>query len=248
MKRIRTIVAPALIALLTVPALSLAQRPAVDLDAEDRPAEEKARDAFSKPLEMLEWIGVEPGDVVVDFHAGSGYNTRVLSEWVGSEGVVFTEMSGRRAEALLERLESGDLADDENVVYVDALSKLPTDSLDLFLTVRNYHDIDPGEISSFLAEVDRVLAPEGLFVIVDTRAAEGRDEEAHRIADEVIVSEVTAAGFELVESSELLANPEDDHEGADWENREALDQSLLKFRAPAGGHEDDGEDHGDHGA
>lgn len=239
MKRIRTTLVPALIALLTVPASGWGQRSAVDLDAPDRPSEEKARDAFSKPLEMLAWIGVEPGDVALDYHSGSGYNTRILAEWVGPDGVVFTEMSGRRAEALLERLESGDLADAGNVVYVDALSKIPTDTLDLFLTVRNYHDLDPEQVSGFLAEVDRVLAPGGAFVVVDARAAEGRDAEGHRIADEVIVSEVTAAGFELVDSSELLANPDDDHQGAQWESREGLDQSLLKFRASAD--ESDGE-------
>lgn len=220
-----------LVALLALPVAGMAQRPAVELDAPDRPAEEKARDEFSRPLEMLEWVGLEPGAAVVDFHAGSGYNTWILSRWVGPEGVVFTEMSGRRAEALLDRLESGDLADAGNVVYVDAISKLPTDSLDLFLTVRNYHDLAPGQIPAFLAEVDRALVPGGLFVVVDARATEGRDEEGHRIADDVIVSEVTAAGFELVESSEMLANPDDDHEGADWETRDRVDQSLLKFRA-----------------
>ncbi len=223
-----------MIALLSLPVVGLAQRAAVDLDAPDRPAEEKARDEFSKPLEMLEWIGLEPGAAVVDFHAGSGYNTWILSQWVGSDGVVFTEMSGRRAEALLERLESGDLADAGNVIHVDAISKLPTDSLDLFLTVRNYHDLSPDEIPAFLAEVDRVLVPGGLFVVVDARAPEGRDEEGHRIADEVIVSEVTGAGFELVDSSEMLTSAGDDLEGADWETREQVDQSLLKFRAPAG--------------
>lgn len=223
-----------MIALLSLPVVGLAQREAVDLDAPDRPAEEKVRDEFSRPLEMLEWIGLEPGAVALDYHAGSGYNTWILSRWVGSEGVVFTEMSGRRAEALLERLESGDLADAGNVVYVDAISKLPSDTLDLFLTVRNYHDVDPDQIPAFLAEVERVLAPGGLFVVIDARAPEGRDEEGHRIADEVIVSEVTGAGFELIDSSEMLATSADDLEGADWETREQVDQSLLKFRAPAG--------------
>ena len=234
MKRIVPVAAIVLAFVFLLPVGVLAQRPAVDLDAPDRPAEEKARDEFSKPLEMLEWIGVEPGSVVVDFHAGSGYTTWILSEWVGPDGVVFTEMSGRRAAPLLERLETGDLAEQQNIVYVDALSKLPTDSLDLFLTVRNYHDVAPERIPMFLDEVERALAPGGLFVVVDARAPEGRDEEGHRIADEVIVSEVTAAGFDLVESSELLANPEDDHEGADWETRDQVDQSLLKFRAPTG--------------
>ncbi|MDX1622764.1 MAG: hypothetical protein R3199_02140 [Gemmatimonadota bacterium] len=223
----------ALVALSAAP--GVAQQARVDLDDPERPEEDRLRDEFSKPLAMLEWAGLEEGDVALDFHAGAGYNTWVLSEWVGPEGVVFTEMSGRRAEALKERLATGDLADAGNVVYVDALAKVPDDTLDLFLTVRNYHDIPVDRIPEFLAGVERTLRPGGLFVVVDARTDEGRDVDAHRIADEVIVEEVTAAGFELLGSSELLANPEDDHAGPRWERREQVDQSLLKFRVPAEG-------------
>lgn len=233
MRRTHRTILVALLAL-AVPAAARAQAPDVDLDAPDRPAEEKARDAYSKPLQMMAWIGIEPGDVAVDFHAGSGYNTWVLSKWLGPEGKVYSEGAGRRGEALEERLESGDLADATNVVHVESTSEVPTDAADLFLTVRNYHDLDLGSIPAFLDEVRRVLVPGGLFVVADARALEGRPEDAHRIADAVIVEEVTGAGFELVESSEMLANPDDDHQGPHWESREALDQSLIKFRAPMG--------------
>ena len=211
-----------------------AQNAAVDLDDPARAADDRARDAFSKPVEIFQWVGVEPGDVVVDFHAGSGYNTWILSKWVGPDGVVFAESPEQYAEDLKVRMESGDLAGAGNVVFVDQVSDLPTDSLDLFFTSRNYHDIPPEGIQEFLADVNRALVPGGTFVVIDARAAEGRDTEAHRIADQVVIDEVTAAGFELVDQSEMLANPEDDHVGPKWDQREQLDQSLLKFQAPAG--------------
>ena len=210
------------------------QNAAVDLADPARAAEDRARDAFSKPIEVFEWVGVESGDVVVDFHAGGGYNTWILSKWVGPEGVVFAESPEQYAEDLKVRLESGDLAGAGNVVFVDQVSALPTDSLDLFFTSRNYHDVPAEEIPALLAEVDRALVPGGTLVVIDARASEGRDTEAHRIADQVVIEEVTAAGFELVDQSEMLANPEDDHVGPKWDQREQLDQSLLKFRAPAG--------------
>ncbi|HET6341781.1 MAG TPA: hypothetical protein VFG78_06305, partial [Gemmatimonadota bacterium] len=147
---------------------------------------------------------------------------------------VFAESPERYAEDLKIRLESGDLANAGNVIFVDQVSALPTDSLDLFFTSRNYHDVPAEGIPEFLAEVDRALVPGGTFIVIDARAAEGRDTEAHRIADQVVIDEATAAGFELVEQSEMLANPEDDHVGPKWDQREQLDQSLLKFRAPAG--------------
>ncbi|MGH7551218.1 MAG: methyltransferase domain-containing protein [Gemmatimonadota bacterium] len=204
----------------------------VDLNDPARSAEDQARDPYSKPIEVFQWIGLEAGDVVVDFHAGSGYNTWIMSKWVGPEGVVFTEMPEGMSEDIKTRLESGDLAGAGNVIYVENVEALPTDSLDLFFTSRNYHDVDVEAIPDFLTEVRRALAPDGLFVVIDARAAEGRDTEAHRIADQVVIDEVTAAGFELVDQSELLANPDDDHVGPKWDQREQLDQSLIKFRAP----------------
>jgi predicted methyltransferase len=204
----------------------------VDLNSPNRPLDEIERDQWSKPIETLQWIGLEPGDVVVDFHAGGGYATWILSHWVGPEGVVFTEMSGRRGGALKERVATGDLAEVGNVIFAGSIEELPTDSLDVFYVVRNYHDYDADEVSGFLDHVARSLKPGGLFVVVDVRAREGRDEDGHRIAEEVVIEETTAAGFELVDSTDLLANPDDTYEGAQWDNRNELDHFALKFRAP----------------
>ncbi|HUP01380.1 MAG TPA: methyltransferase domain-containing protein [Gemmatimonadota bacterium] len=230
-------VVAALLVLLAAPSWSQdapgGQEMPVDLNAPGRQAEDVARDKWSKPLEVFTWLEVEPGDVIVDFHAGSGYNTWILSQWVGPEGVVYTESPDRYAEEIQTRLESGDLKDAGNVVYVPGIEDLPDDGLDLFFISRNYHDVPAEEIPAFLAEVRRTLKPGGIFAVIDARTPEGRDEEAHRIADAVIIEETTAAGLELVESSELLANPEDDHVGPQWDRREQLDQSLLKFREPA---------------
>lgn len=207
----------------------------LDLDAADRPQEEKERDRWSKPVETLTWAGIEPGDVVVDFHAGSGYATWILSRWVGPEGVVFAEMAGRGAGALRERIESGDLAEVGNVVFAGGIDELPSDSLDVFYVVRNYHDYGADEVGGFLDHVARTLKPGGSFVVIDAVASEGRDEEGHRIAADVVVAEVTGAGFELVDSSDLLANPDDDHQGPAWDRRNQLDHFALKFRWPGTG-------------
>jgi len=204
----------------------------VNLNAPNRPLDEVERDQWSKPIETLQWVGVGPGDVVVDFHAGGGYATWILSRWVGPEGVVFAEMAGRRAGALQERVESGDLAEIGNVVFVGGIDELPTDSLDVFYVVRNYHDYGAEEVSAFLDHVARSLKPGGLFVVIDVRAHEGRDDDGHRIAEEIVIEETTAAGFELVDSTDLLANPDDSYEGAQWDNRDQLDHFALKFRAP----------------
>ncbi len=240
MSRIRSTIM--LAAALVVPSAISAQEQPVDLNAPDRRAAEVERDATSMPLEVNGWIGIQPGWSVADLSAGTGYHSWIFRQWVGPEGHVWSQ-SSYRPDTLKARIESGDLAA-ENVHYVAQITDLPDNQFDLVFTDRNYHDFPPDRIPEILAAIQQKLKPGGLFVVVDARADEGRDTEGHRIADQVIIDEVTAAGFELVETSEMLANPEDDRSGADFGgNRNALDRSLIKFQKPAAeGHE--GMDHG----
>jgi predicted methyltransferase len=234
----RTTILAVFAACLALAAPALAQD--VDLNAEGRRASEIERDASSKPVEVLEWIGLEEDAVVADLYAGSGYHSWIFSQWVGPEGLVYSQ-SARQPDSLKARIESGDMSSG-NVRYVAGLPDIPDGSLDLAFTDRNYHDIPEERVSEVLGLIQQKLKPGGLFVVIDARAAAGRDKEAHRIADDVIIAEVTGAGFELVETSEMLANPADDHVGGDFESRDTLDRSLIKFRKPAGHGE-----HGEHG-
>lgn len=225
-----------ILALTLVPlATAGAQEITVDLDAAGRPAAEKARDATSMPLEVLAWIGLDEGAVVLDIQAGRGYHTWIFSDAVGPEGKVYSQ-SNFRPESLQARIAAG-ATPEANVEYVAEIADVPDGEFDLVFTDRNYHDFEPEGIEETLATIKGKLKPGGLFVVIDAEAAEGRDTESHRIASDVIVEEVTGAGFELVERSDLLANPDDDHVGPKWDQRDSLDRSLLKFQKPAGGHE-----------
>ena len=73
------------IALALLPQSALAQI-TVNLAAEGRPAAEMERDATSKPMEVLEWMGVEEGNVVLDIQSGGGYHMWIFSDAVGPGG------------------------------------------------------------------------------------------------------------------------------------------------------------------
>ncbi|HYO45216.1 MAG TPA: hypothetical protein VEY33_00795 [Gemmatimonadota bacterium] len=230
---VRTLLSCLTLGLLPLGALG-AQEITVNLDAEGRPADEKARDATSKPMEVLDWIGLEEGASVLDIQSGGGYHMWIFSDAVGPEGKVYSQ-SAYKPESLQARIAAG-ATPEANVTFVSAVSEVPDGTLDLAFTDRNYHDVSVENIPTWLGTVMSKLEPGGLFVVIDAEAAEGRDEEAHRIASDVIVTEVTAAGFELVEQSDLFANPADDHVGPKWEERDSLDRSLIKFQKPAGEH------------
>lgn len=231
---VRTLLSCLVLAVLPIGALG-AQEITVNLDAEGRPADEKARDATSKPMEVLGWIGLEEGDAVLDIQAGGGYHTWIFSDAVGPEGKVYSQ-SAYKPESLQARIAAG-ATPEANVTFVSQASEVPDGTLDLAFTDRNYHDVGADQLSTWLAILMSKLEPGGLFVVIDAEASEGRDEEAHRIASDVIVAEVTGAGFELVEQSDMLANPADDHVGPKWEERDSLDRSLIKFQKPEGDHE-----------
>jgi predicted methyltransferase len=55
----------------------------------NRPAADRMRDANRKPAESIAFAQVKPGDKVVDFLAGGGYFTRILSKVVGPQGHVY---------------------------------------------------------------------------------------------------------------------------------------------------------------
>src|SRR5687767_8428971 len=65
------------------------------LDAEARPLEDKARDGSRRPLQVLEFLGVEEGMTILDVAAGEGWFTEVLSAGVGPSGKVIMQAGQR---------------------------------------------------------------------------------------------------------------------------------------------------------
>jgi predicted methyltransferase len=227
--RSRGLFSVCLITAVAVAGLGFAQQSPLDHPA--RTEEEHARDAGTKPLELYAFFGVEEGMTVADMMPGSGYNTYILSGVVGDSGQVYTGPD--RGDRMAQRLSENPLA---NVELIGGYDELPAGGLDVVITVRNMHDvINGGREAETLAAWMTALKPGGILGIVDARTTmEGFDGSTHRINEQMVIDAVTAAGFELVESSDLLANPDDDvSTRAETGNRYDIDRMTLKFRKPA---------------
>ncbi len=61
----------------------------------DRREADRANDLRRKPAQMLEFIGVRPGMVVLDLSAGGGYTTELLARAVGPSGRVYGQSRPR---------------------------------------------------------------------------------------------------------------------------------------------------------
>lgn len=222
----RTIVTSLLVAAVVTTAVFTAAAAKLDLNAKGRTAEDKDRDTYNKPEELYAFWGIKPGDTVIELLPGQGYNTYLLSQAVGPKGKVIA-IGGYEFDKLEARLKESPLP---NVTHLQkGLADQPEGSADAVVTIRNYHDIPPDQMTKFLGDIKRALKPGGVFGVVDARTKSGRDTEGHRIADDVIKSEVQAAGFKLAASSEMLANKDDDYTKPNWEKRYSLDQSCFKF-------------------
>ena len=218
---------------------------------EDRTDKDRALDAGRKPGEVLAFFKVAPGQKIGELFSGGGYTTELIARTVGENGKVWaqntTEMLDKFArKPLTERLAKPAM---KNTVLVERATETPfpddAKNLDAVICVLNYHDyvwqkVDRAKLN---AAVFAALKPGGVFGIVDHSAAKGHAladvETLHRIDEDTVKQEITAAGFKLDGESDVLRNPADPR---DWnaspkaateaKKRGTSDRFVLRFVKP----------------
>jgi predicted methyltransferase len=131
----------------------------------------------------------------------------------------------------------------------------PAGSADLIVTFRNLHNwVGDGIADAVLAGIFRALKPGGILGIEDHRGRNDKPQdpkaESGYLREDYAIALVKKAGFELVGSSEINANPKDTKDWADgvWTLPPTLSQGdkdraryvaigeadnfVLKFRKP----------------
>jgi len=208
-----------------------------------RPADEQKQDEARRSLDLYEWLGIEPGMTVADMWPGKGYNTHLLSLLMGDEGQVVavwhwygSDVFGpdyNHRPAFEQRAKAEGL---DNVTMAANFEDVPDNSIDIALSVRNYHDlfmVDEWEPLGFVREMYRFLKPGGIVGIVEVATPhEGWHKETHRLNEKVVMDHFTSVGFVPAGRSEMLANPDDDHTTQGFPDRHLTDQYVLKFRKP----------------
>jgi predicted methyltransferase len=215
-----------------------------------RPQADRDRDADRKPAECIAFAGLKSGQRIADLLPGGGYFTRIFSGVVGAKGQVFAVAQPKRPDAPADRPEPSAavraIAADahyQNVsVSVEKVAelKLP-EKLDMVWTSQNYHDVHNVkdiDVGAFNKAVFESLKPGGIYIVIDHAAAKDAGFSAtstlHRSEPDAVKTEVMAAGFEFVGSSDVIANPADDHTAKVFEQglHDKTDRYVLKFRKP----------------
>ncbi|HTE42195.1 MAG TPA: hypothetical protein VK629_15320 [Steroidobacteraceae bacterium] len=219
----------------------------------DRYAGDREQDVWRKSQEILEFMQVKPGMQVIDYFAGSGYFSELLSRAVGPSGSVvvynnhgYAEFGG---EHLVKRFADARLANAKVITEETAAFKLPADSVDAVLLYMSYHDLywvqekrtEPMGIPSQVnAALFAAVKPGGVVVVIDHSAQPGGDTAKvvgalHRIDPQTVKNDFVAAGFLFDAESELMRHPEDDRTKVVFDEslRHRTDRFIYRFRKPA---------------
>jgi predicted methyltransferase len=202
----------------------------------DRPDNERALDAVRKPHEVMAFYGVKKGAKVADVFSARGYYTAVLSQLVGPEGLVYSANQKPRPE-LHERVKQQKLA---NVRVIDGpldQLALPQDgSLDFAFIHLDYHELAPETRVAMNRRIFAALKRGGVYGVVDHSAKDGAGDSVaktfHRIEKNLVIKEVSGAGFRLAKEGTMLSRPDDTRDFSVVKLRDRSDRFVLAFEKP----------------
>ena len=198
------------------------------IDNPNRAEANRDKDEARRPADMLAFISLGSGDIVLDYGSGGGYWAELFSIEVGDDGRIYAHhRPGERFESRKEAL-TAQFAPFGNIELLPVGSgeplSLEDNSVNTVMLSYIYHHLhyaeDSGEVfpansAALLAEFSRVLKPGGTFIVIEHVAIDGstRADSAgwHRTPPDTAKADITGAGFEFAdEAPDLYKNPDDD--------------------------------------
>src|SRR6202167_1073019 len=187
-----------------------------------RTPEFTARDAARHPVEELSFFRIAPTQTVVELWPGGGYWTEILGAYLAPGGHYYVALpvaSGTEESAGVTHWRTRMAAQgsrlgkiQETALGPNHFDIAPPGSADLVLTFRNLHNwMDGGYAPQALASCYRALKPGGIFGIEEHRGRADRPQDPKAkdgyVRQDYTIELARQAGFELIGSSEMLANP-----------------------------------------
>ena len=213
-----------------------------------RPAEERARDAWRRPVETLRFFGLQPGQTVAEFWPGAGWLSAILAPYLAStEGRLIAAhpdpMAAPVSKQLVARYRQcfgqprGHARITTAVFGPGEPPPAPPGSVDLALFPLTLHAwMAAGLVEKAFADAFAVLRPGGVLGVEQHRAPPGVPQDplarggyvqqpyVQRLAEE--------ARFAFDGASEINADPLDLRETPAATRVGSTDRMTLRFRKP----------------
>ncbi len=210
------------------------------------------RDGARKPDQVLGFIGLDAGDVVLDYGAGGGYWAELFSVVVGDGGKVYAhQRAGERYDERKGAL-AAQLSPFGNIELMPldsgAVFPLGDGSVDTIMVSYLYHhmhyadgsgEMFPDSSKALFGEFRRALKPGGTVIIIEHAANDGsgRAESGgwHRTPPDMAKADIAGVGFEFVgDAPEIFHNPDDDRKNVWFETglQGKTTTFVQKYRKP----------------
>jgi predicted methyltransferase len=209
------------------PEASIQQQVSMAMASDIRTDEERARDIYRKPVQVLEFFGLENDMRVIEILPFGGWYSKILAPVLRNNGQFYTTQPelGSYSDPLDDALA---LPGMDKVIKLDYNPREKNSPRDLFigtggdwdvepvdmvLTFQNYHNLNYDDRMALNQTVYNALKPGGAYGIVDhTRRHNEANSRVNgrRVDPLLVVKEVQESGFMLEDYSDLLAMPDDE--------------------------------------
>ncbi|MBT5686645.1 MAG: class I SAM-dependent methyltransferase [Gammaproteobacteria bacterium] len=194
------------------------------IDHDRRTDADRERDRNRRPKEVLTFVGLQNDMHVLELLPGSGWYTKILGPVLEENGKLYLSIGTNSVSAMIADKPGFSTTE---IIPFDGIAQSTTEEhratvpefsfgvrkLDLVLTFRNLHNFDAAGRANLNAAAFEVLNKGGRYAVVDhtRRHMQPDSYEVWRRIDPVqVIKEVQAAGFKLVDYSDLHYKPDDE--------------------------------------
>ena len=208
----------------------------IAVNGEHRSVENKARDKYRHPAEIIEFFGIKPESTVVEIWPGGGWYSEILAPYLKDKGTFYaasfgvvpgTEYRTNYHNNLIKKFKDApDVYGKPIVTVLNPPSQTliaPSNSADFVLTFRNVHNWTMnGQDTAVFAAAYQALKSGGVFGVVEHRAATEMDAaelaKTGYVSEAYVIQLAQNIGFKLVGRSNINSNPNDtkDYEKGVW--------------------------------
>jgi predicted methyltransferase len=161
-------------------------------------ARDARRDAWQRPEEVMDALGITAGSAAADVGCGDGYFVMHLAHRVGARGAVYAEdVEDEALSAVRGKVEKEKLANVRVIHGTSVDPQLPESSLDAILVVNAYHEFL--EYDAMMKALLRSLKPGGRLGIIDAvgdeKRARAEHQQHHTITEKLVMDDAARNGF-----------------------------------------------------
>lgn len=226
------------------------QKIAASMAMDSRTDGERERDADRDPVNAMEFAGLKDNMTVIEFlPAGQAYYTKILGPVLVDNGHLMVVDSQSTFDSWDESwtadekyamthqvpIESSYIGSEGRYAIEELKFGVPSNSTDMFLFVREYHNFNLEDAARINAKVFDTLKPGGSYVVIDHTRRHMAPETgvSGRREDPVaVITQVLAAGFVLDRVSDMFYEESDDLTAEVGQIANMTDRFFFVFKKP----------------